>query len=89
MKTHDIGEIAVVDDFGEALAYAVYCVRADKYKHDDHVAMMALAHQDMLRHGWQEDQLQEIARIAIQHGTYQVEADLYAATLTKRKPVGA
>lgn len=50
MIKNRIGEIGCADDFGEALAYAVYCVRADRFPHPDNDGRHAVAHMDMLRH---------------------------------------
>lgn len=88
MIKNRIGEIGCADDFGEALAYAVYCVRADRFPHPDNEGKHAVAHMDMLRAGWTEEQLQDIAKMAVKHGTYQVEAELYARAITKGKRAG-
>lgn len=73
-----IGDIYCMDEWGEALAWSVYCVRADKYRHADHTALRKRARQDMLAAGWTESELDNMEQCALHAGTHGVERKMEA-----------
>lgn len=73
----NIGGIYCFDRFGEALAYSVFCIRAEKWPHPDNTGKRDRAYDSMISAGWTPDELERLKSVALKHGTHGVE-EIYA-----------